>query len=65
MSIHCITCARVCSNERVLLAHDCRTTTRRQTENSTTRVSHEQWAEIERMQARSAHPSSYVPDGAA
>ena len=65
MSVHCITCSRACSSDRVFLAHDCRTTTRRQTETNNSRVSNEEWAEIERMQARSAHPSSYVPDGAA
>ena len=62
MTFHCFHCARVFTNADDLPGHNCRATTRRQTEHSTTRVSDKQWSEIS---ARLAHPSAYTPDGAA
>jgi hypothetical protein len=63
MTVHCFYCSRCFKNADSLPAHDCRRTTHKQTENTTTRVTPEQWAQIS---ARLQHPSStYVPDGAA
>lgn len=63
MTFRCANCERAFHNADRLPLHNCRRTTRKQTESNTGRVSDERWAQVT---ARFQHPSStYTPDGAA